>query len=73
MTGNPLEFFQPSLGYWNEEKERQRHETHEYFVEGPPWDEQLESGVIRLDNAMRDAEGEDLAATTAESDESTRD
>ncbi|MDR0592675.1 MAG: hypothetical protein LBG60_05350 [Bifidobacteriaceae bacterium] len=49
MTGNPLEFLQPTLGYWSEEKERQRHETHQYFVSSPPLDSCLDAGVIELD------------------------
>jgi hypothetical protein len=50
MTGNPLEFFQPGLGYWNEEKERQRHEAHELHVEAPPFDAQLDAGFIVIDS-----------------------
>jgi hypothetical protein len=48
VTGNPLEFFQPGLEYWNREKERQRHEAHQYVVDAPPWDLELDGGVIRL-------------------------
>ncbi|MDR3107301.1 MAG: hypothetical protein LBU05_03775 [Bifidobacteriaceae bacterium] len=65
MTGNPLEFFQPGLGYWNEEKERQRNETHECFVDAPPWDAQLDVGVIQLDlpaDAVGPVDGESPVA-----------
>ena len=49
MSVDPLSFFQPGLEFWNREKERQRHETHEYFVGAPPWDSQLDDGLIRLE------------------------
>ncbi|MDR1442809.1 MAG: hypothetical protein LBJ02_10600 [Bifidobacteriaceae bacterium] len=48
MTGDPLEIFQPGLEHWNLEKERQRHATHECFIDAPPWDAQLDAGAIRL-------------------------
>jgi hypothetical protein len=38
MTGNPLEFWGPDLGYWDEAEQDERQQGHVYVVEAPPPD-----------------------------------
>jgi hypothetical protein len=61
-----MEFFQPGLAYLNEEKERQRHNIHEWVAEGPPWDAVLDSGAMSVAVPSSAPAAADPAPTSAD-------
>ncbi|MDR1393876.1 MAG: hypothetical protein LBJ62_07920 [Bifidobacteriaceae bacterium] len=54
MTESLGEFFQPGLGHLAREKERQRHDIHEFVVDAPPFDSFLDQDVVVIEQPAPD-------------------